>query len=898
MIRSPRLLAAACLLLLSGLAPARAADQVPADPATLAATFRSIAESSPRVALIEYGESYEGRPLLCAVVGAPERIADLDGLLADRARHAAGEAVDVPLVIWIGACVHGDETSGSDAALALLKRLAGAKDPDAREILQRCILLIDPVMNPDGRAHFLDHRRRWASPDPVTDDQDLGHREAWPSGRGNHYLLDLNRDWFALSQQETRGRVALFLDWHPELSFDLHEMGAFDSYLFSPPREPFNPQLPPTTRKWWDIISTEIAAEFGARGWSCYSGDWNEEFNPNRGAAWPLHLGSIAYLGEQATSNGLSIMRPGGDRLDFTQAVDHQFTAAWSLIRAASGRAPAIQADFRALRTGWPGQDAAGTRLYVVDAGERPAAARRLAELLTAQGIEVDLSSESFRLDSARSYWGEARGNRPFPAGSYFIDLAQPEGRLAAAILDFDPIIGDSFLTRERRQRETDGDGLMYESSAWSLAMACGAEVYAAEKRIRAARSPYATNPPAPGRVLTPEASYAFLLHPDELGAELALAACLEAGLRARGADSAFRIDGRDYPAGSVFLPVAGNPAKLAERLREIALATGAAFHGIDGPRVEQGQDLGSRHFRLLDRPQVALLAGPPFYQTTFGALWHYLERELEIPVSRLRMSGLGHTDLDRYTLIIVPDAGRGRGSGLRERLGSEGWSRLLDWIRRGGSLVTLGEGSGLLFGTADAADPADAPLGAIRPRRDVLDELSTYREEYRRESSLTGLQVDEMALRRGEQAGINREPAAGPDSAAVSSEMDLWQRRFSPNGAILRVNLADGHWLGAGLGSQVPVLVRTDLALLARRPAESVGRFSGEGSLRLSGLLWPEARERWAGSLYLGRERVGDGQVIAFLGNPVYRRTFHGSSRLLANALLLGPGMGTRARP
>ncbi len=900
MNRLARVFAAVCLsCLLIRPCPAfsQAPVDAPADPATLAAAFRAIAAASPRVVLREYGESYEGRPLQYAVVGAPELVADLDALLEARARHAAGEELDLPLVIWIGACVHGDETSGSDAALAILRRLADAEDPGTLKILERCVVLIDPVQNPDGRAHFLDHRRRWASPRPVTDDQDLGHREAWPSGRGNHYLLDLNRDWFALSQRETRGRVGLFLDWHPELSIDLHEMNSRGSYLFSPPREPFNSQLPATTRKWWNRLSTDIAADFGAKGWSCYSGDWNEEFNPNRGASWPLHLGCIAYLGEQATSNGTSIRRPGGDLLSYSRAVEQQFTAAWGLLDAAVERADDIQTDFRALRSNWPGQDAAGTRLYIVDPSVSPAAAGRLAELLTAQGIAVDLSLESFRLDSARSYWGELRGERRFPAGSFFIDLAQPEGRLAAAILEFDPVLGDSFLTMERRRRESDGGGLLYESSAWSLAMACGAEVYATDKRIRAARTPFVAGTHPAGRVLAPDASYAFLLDPYELGADRALAACLLGGLLGRGSDGAFRIGGRDYPTGTVLLPLEGNPADLPARLGEIAASTGASFRGVDQPRVEMGQDLGSPHYRLLRRPEIALLAGQPFYQTTFGALWHYLERELQIPVSRLRLNGVGHADLERYSLIIVPDAGQGRGAGLRERLGPEGWSRLRDWIQRGGNLVTLGEGCGLLFGGDEAVDPGDGPLGSIRARRSVLDELSVYREEREREAALPGLLVDEMAMRRGEEAGIRDASQTQPESPAVSPEEDAWLRRFSPGGAILRADLDPGHWLCAGMGDRVPVLVRTDMALLARRPAESVGRFAGEGSLRLSGLLWPEARERWAGSLYLGRERIGDGQVIAFLGNPVYRRTFHGSSRLLANALLLGPGMGARAR-
>ncbi len=875
----------------------------PASSAELRAAFETIAAASPRVALRQYGESYEGRPLMMAVVGDPSRVASLEALLAGRRAVAAGEKADTPLALWIGACVHGDETSGSDASLALLHHLASDASADTRDLLERCVILIDPVQNPDGRARFLSGWHRWNGAVPIIDDQDMGHREGWPSARGNHYLLDLNRDWFTLSQRETRARVRVFLDWHPELSFDLHEMGSFDSYLFSPPRAPYNPHMPTTAHRWWQAVADEIAANFGRRGWSCYTGDWNEEFNPNRGAAWPLHLGTVAFLGEQASSNGRAILRPDGSLLDYPRAVEQQLTAAMGFIRAAARDGDAIRADFLAARKGWSGEDAAGTRLYVVDASARPAAAARLADLLTEQGIEVGVSREKIRLDGARSYWGETRGRRDFPAGSLLIDLAQPEGRLAAAILDFDPILGDSFLTRERRKRESDGGGLLYESSAWSLAMACGAEVYASDRRVRAARDPYDPSLNGEGRIENGDASYGFLLAADEPGAELALAACHRLALLCRGGEGAFSVGGREYGPGSVLLPCEGNPADLPALLTRIARESGAGFHGIDHALVDRGEDFGSRHFRVLKRPRIALLGGPPFYQTTFGALWHYLDRELLLPVTRLRFTGLARADLDRYTVIVAPDAGPGRGAGLRASLGEEGWRRLQDWLRRGGTLVTLGEGGGLVLGGGDVEGPAQgggvstAPLGSIRARRHVLAELADYRTESAREIGLESLAVDGSALREGEDGGIRR-IAEQSSPGEITAEQDAWQRRFSPMGAILRADLDAAHWLSAGAGERVPVLVRSDMALMARRPAESVGRFAPEESLRLSGLLWPEARERWANSAYLSREAVGEGQVIVFLGNPVYRRVFHGSSRLFANALLLGPGMGTRTRP
>jgi hypothetical protein len=62
---------------------------------------------------------------------------------------------------------------------------------------------------------------------------------------------------------------------------------------------------------------------------------------------------------------------------------------------------------------------------------------------------------------------------------------------------------------------------------------------------------------------------------------------------------------------------------------------------------------------------------------------------------------------------------------------------------------------------------------------------------------------------------------------------------------------------------------------------------------LRMSGLLWPEAVQRLANSAYVTREAIGRGQVILFTGEPVFRGASLGSMRLLANALIYGPGCG-----
>jgi len=873
----------------------------PASGEALRAAFDAIAAASDRVRVFPYGQSHEGRELFYALVGRADLIADLEGVRAEHrqlalaspgeAREGGGTADDAPAVVWLGAGVHGGEGSGCDAALALLHHLAADRSEATRALLEDVLVLVDPLQNPDGRARFLADRIRWQGRVLSTDRQALAHQGGWPSARGNHYFLDLNRDWFALSQPESRARVRVLLDWLPEVTFDLHEMGSFDTYLFSPPREPFNPHLPATTHRWWGVFADAMASAFGEQGWSCYTGDWNEEFNPNRGASWPLFTGAVALLGEQASSHGAAVKRPDGSVLRYREAVHHQFTAALALLRSVAGNREDLHADFRRVRRDALAGRRGELRCYLIDAETRPDTARRLAETLAAQGIALRAAPEPFRLDAARSYWGERRGRREFAAGTWIVDLSHGEGRLARAILDFDPAMGDEFLARERRRLEAGLSSQLYESPAWSLAMAYGCEVYAATELPAVPAAPSADASAAPPADEPADASYGWLLDSADPAAVPALSALLAAGVPCRAGREAFVSGGRDYGPGSVVVRRKGGPPGLLAELRAIAAASGASFRPANHALSDIGPDLGSRQFRLLETPRVALLGGAPFYQTTFGAVWHYLDRELTLGCSLLRLSQLARVDLARYNVIIVPDASPGRGVELAAILGDGGRERLRSWILAGGTLLTLGEGSWILFG-------CEEPLAALRPRRAMLGELEAFEQEVERERGWGTLSVDELALRAGKAGAIRSETAeAVPGEGGEPAVRDEWQRRFSPQGAILRADLDPSHWLSAGAGERVPVLVKTDLALMSRQPAETIGRFAGPERIRLSGLLWPEARERWARTSYLSRETIGDGQVVAFLGNPVYRAYFHGTARLLANAILLGPGMGTSAR-
>ncbi|HPF69866.1 MAG TPA: M14 family zinc carboxypeptidase, partial [Candidatus Krumholzibacteria bacterium] len=183
----------------TGVAPA----ERPLRPEEVLAWFRALADASPRARLVEFGRTYEDRPLVYLAVSDEATIADLDGF---KARHraimdprtgAARGPADKP-VAWMAYGIHGDELSSTDAAAVLAWWLVAGDDDQARAVRDGVLVLIDPCENPDGRARYLAQTTAFAHRTANPDQDDLAHRAVWPWGRGNHYLFDMNRDWFTM----------------------------------------------------------------------------------------------------------------------------------------------------------------------------------------------------------------------------------------------------------------------------------------------------------------------------------------------------------------------------------------------------------------------------------------------------------------------------------------------------------------------------------------------------------------------------------------------------------------------------------------------------------------------------------------------------------------------------
>jgi hypothetical protein len=872
-------------------------------PASHAQTFgylRLLAESSPKAELFKYAETYEGHGLYYLVVTSAENMAGIDRIREDHARLADPRKIpeseaqrllaDLPAVVWAGYGIHGDELSSTDAAIAVSYQLVAGDDQDSKDLLDNLIVLIDPMQNPDGRERFLTQVRQFKGHVPNPDLQSMQHTGVWPWGRGNHYFIDLNRDTFTLTHPETRGKMAVCMEWHPQVMIDAHEMGALDSYLFSPPRAPFNPHWPPGIRKWWDIFAADQARALDKYGWSYYTRDWNEEWFPGYTSSWGDFLGIVGILYEQAGVDGTMVKQRTGGILTYSESVHHHLVSSLANIRtAAKNRKDLLGNYYDARKEAAANRTNSLGRAFLVDPSQNPARVEKLIRALMLQGAEVQRLESEYKASNLIDQHGKV-SQRTFPAGTYVIDFAQPTRFLLQVLLDYDIRMPNNFLQEERRSLEKDWGTRLYDVSAWSLPLAFGLETYISREEIKTPLSFVAEVPEYHGKVISAQPRFGFMVDYRDDAATYFLADALMRNLKVRVAVEPVAVEGQTFSRGSLLFVVKENPENISAVLDSLAWKRHVDVIGINTAMVIEGPDLGAGKLRLLTAPKIAVLTGQPVDFSDYGFIWHMLDFEYGVRVTSLDITRVGRADLSKYNVVIIPPIWGGI-SGLKSALGRRGRSSLKDWVEAGGTLVAM-DGS--------AAFCADSTTGFsnVRLRRQALDKLDEYDFAVERELSADHVIIDSLTIwesaekKRGKE---EKEAEAKKPSKEEMERLDEYARKFSPQGVIFECRVDTTRWLTFGLGERLPVMAYGSYVYLSKPPVETALRFTNEEDIRLSGLAWPEARNRWANSAYCTRERKGRGQVILFATHPDLRSFFYGSKRILVNAILLGPGIGAR---
>ena len=708
--------------------------------------------------------------------------------------------------------------------------------------------------------------------------------------RTNHYHFDLNRDWFILSQPESRARVKAVTEWNPQLVVDAHEMGSYSTYLFNPPREPINPFMHDKIIAWWDIFAKGQANAFDQYGWSYYTREWLEEWYPGYGSSWASYTGAVAILYEQARTAGNLVKRPDGTILTFRESVHHQFISSLAnLTTAANNKKELLREYYEIKKEAVTGKNRREIKSYLIDPKENLSRVNKLIERLLLQNIELYKADEEFRL-SSKNYYDNEFGIHSFKKGTYIIPLNQPNGLLVNAIMDFDTRMKNSFIQSERESLEKGEGTRLYEVSSWSLPLAFGVDAYETRKKLSVEQSqvklPLTIIPIINDDILP---AYGYLIKYEDDNSVNFLSKLLNKGYKVRAARKTFTIEGKYFERGTLLVRKIENSENNLTELIDLANNFNIKVYPVNTALSSNGIDLGGGYFKLLTEPKTAILTGKNMSMNNYGSLWYLFDQELGLRTTTLDYASLAGYDLRKYNVLIFPSVWGGVSS-IKETMGKSGLTKLKTWIKNGGTLITMGSSS------AFAADSSVA-LSKVKLRRQSISELDDYQKAYEKDVSVKHIEVDSLELWEGKATGESdtKEIKKGKADTKELAKLDKETLKFMPSGAILRLNLNEEKWLNFGAGKQLPALFHSSYVYLSKSPVQTAVRFSDASEIRLAGLVWPEVKPRIEHTAYLTRESSGNGQIIMFAVQPNFRSYFYGTTRLLLNAVLLGPGFGTK---
>lgn len=841
----------------------------------IVAYLQALAQASPRVRLHSYGESWEGRTLYYLVVASQENLARLEQIRSDMKRLAFPDRLDpaeasalidsLPVIVWLAYGIHGNEISSSDAALLTAYHLLAARGDELADAVGReCVVILDPMQNPDGRDRFIHYFRQtrgaWPDPDP----QAAEHNEVWPAGRTNHYLFDMNRDWFALTQPETQGRVRAYLDWYPLVYVDLHEMGSNETYYFPPPARPYNPEMTDAQVNWLVQFGRGIAGWFDRMGWDYFTGEIFDSFYPGYGEGWPMFQGSIGMTFEQGSVRGLVVRREDETTLHYRDSVQHHFISSLATCQTAAAHRRNLLEYFYEYRRSALQESEGSIREFIIPPGRDPNRAGKLASLLVEQGIQVRRATAPFRNAQVRDYYSEKLQAREFPTGTYVVPLAQPARRLATTLLQKHTPMDAEFVNEQKRRYEKRLPDEIYDITGWSLPLLYDVEAYWSEVPSSGEFSWLDGPAGKTGGMLGPPAKVAYLIPWGTNSAARALARLHRTGIRVYAAHRSLTIRSRDFPAGSLIIKVRDNPTDLHSQLKRVAEEEGVEILPLDSSWMDRGINLGSGHVRYLPRPRIAMAYNVPVQSGSVGATRFLLERVYEYPVTLIHTYQLPRADLGKYDVLILPDASQAYG-GYDAVLGEAGAERLRQWARDGGTLISIGD--------------------ATRWMTEGKVALLSTRREYR-----GGQPVQE----EGEK---ETPPPPSPESPKSLQEAILPERELPPTipGAILRVSLDTEHWLAFGYPGATNVVVtgRHIFSPLKLDQGRNVALYGAEGQLVLSGFVWDEVARQIPDKPYLMYQPLGRGHVVAFADDPNFRAFCDGLNLLFLNAIFLSPAQG-----
>lgn len=792
---------------------------------------RHVADSSDRVEVEIYGESYEHRPLIVVYVSTPANMARLDEI---RRRH-----LDVvhgrrsysdadPAIVFMSYNVHGNESSSSEAALRTLYVLASGEDARVNAWLEDAVVIIDPMLNPDGRDRYVNWYNQVVGVQPDPGRLSRERSEPWPGSRTNHYYFDLNRDWAWMTQKETRFRIPLYNNWMPHIHVDFHEQNPESPYYFAPAAEPFHVAITDWQREFQTTIGLNNARYFDANSWLYFTRQLFDLFYPGYGDTWPTFNGSIGMTYEQAGGGaaGRAYRTLEGDTLTLADRIEHHHTTGMATIEVAVRHRQQLLQEFEAyFDQARSGRDGVGS--YIVRRGDNPAAVDALAEHLGMQGIEVGTVGAT-RNVPAMPFDGGNRSSLEITPGDLVVSTHQPKGILVDVLFEANPVLGDS---------------ITYDMTSWSLPYVYNIDAFTTTDQI--ATQPYTAPLQQTDRGV--DRPYAYLVRWDGQRSVRFLADVLRNDIRLRFNVDPFETAGERWAAGTLIITRTGNTAigdQFDDIVRAAAERANITAHGVASGFVSSGADFGSRDINLLPALRVAALSGDPVSAYSLGEVWHYFDEQIEYPLTLIDHARFDAGQLDDIDVLILPDGNYGR-------VFDEGaLASLKAWVAGGGRLIAMKRAVTFFAGKDGFGLESRARPDSAESPDSLQQRLRTFGDRER----------EAMSART--------------------------------SGSIYRVELDSTHPLAFGYDDGYYTMKDGVAAFEFLEGGWNAGIISAEAPV--AGFAGSEARERLHNTLVFGQQPMGRGEIVYLVDSPLFRGFWYGGRLLFANAVFMA-GAGSR---
>jgi hypothetical protein len=646
------------------------------------------------IKVVKTGQTYEKRDLLLCYIGTPENLKKLEEI---RQKHLTQAPDEKLAIVWLSYNVHGNESSGTEAAMQTAYRLL----TDKIGYLENTVVIMDPCLNPDGRDRYVNFYYQYGANPIDLQRFSASHNETWPGGRPNHYLFDLNRDWAWMTQIESAVRMQQYNQWLPHVHVDFHEQGINEPYYFPPAAEPYHEVITNWQREFQQEIGKNHAGYFDKAGWLYFSKEIFDLLYPSYGDTYPTYSGSIGMTYEQGGSGraGLAVITQVGDTLRLADRVAHHVTTGLSTVETSARNAQKLVAEYQKFRK----QKDFKYDTYVIKGSDNQI--EPLLVLLRKNNIDWQMVSTSTQAVPAKGFHFKTGAQAAFKLeiGDILVSTQQEKGTLVSVL--FEP-------------RTKLSDSLTYDITAWSMPYAYGLDAYAVEGQLKA--TPFAATGERKSDFLAVEGFMGYAVRWETMQTARFLNAVQQAGLKVYFHEKGFKLNGQTYAPGTLLLLAGENKRPDFHKvINDYAGRYQVDIKGLLTGMVDQGPDFGSSSVKMVPNPRVGILAGDSFSSLNVGEIWHFFEQQLNKAAHLIFEDDLNGA-LSSLDVLFVPEGG----------FDIAGNSALTKWVREGGTLIVTGgavdalaDQDGFGLKRKESAAGAPAPIAYANQERDQISD-------------------------------------------------------------------------------------------------------------------------------------------------------------------------------